>query len=202
MVFIGGDFNSRIGTQNYFITEHEKDLNYLPQDYELYKIRSVRNNQDTSVNDYGQQLLDLCIETKLRILNGRTRGDLQRHLTYVDFDGCSTVDLVSTSEASLTNSTIVQYFSVQDLNFLSDHRPILFKLTRNYRFIRNKIIKNTQVCEIKSKPTRYTWKKSLGKDFASRLSLETSKISNMPSGNELGTKFRFEIKHILGEIQS
>ena len=42
--FIRGDFNSRIGTQNDFIIEHEKDPNYLPQDYELDTIRSVRNN--------------------------------------------------------------------------------------------------------------------------------------------------------------
>ena len=40
-------------------------------------------------------------------------------------------DLVLTSETSLTKSTIVQYLSVQNLNFLSDHRPILLKITRN-----------------------------------------------------------------------
>ena len=63
MIFVGGNFNSRIGTQNDFIIENEKDLNYLPQDYELDTIRSVRNNQNTSVSEYGQQLLDLFIET-------------------------------------------------------------------------------------------------------------------------------------------
>ena len=175
MVLIGGDCKSRLRTQNDFIIENEKDLNYLPQDYELDRIRLVRNNQDTSVNEYGQQLLDLCTETKLRILNRRTRGDLQGHLTYVGFHGCSTVDLVLTSEASLTESTIVQYLSDQDLNFLSDHRPIFLKLTKNYNFIPNKFIKDTQVCELEHKPTRYTWKNSLGKDFASQLSLETNK---------------------------
>ena len=140
MVLIGAGFNCRIGTQNDFIIENEKGLRYLPQDYELNTVRSVRNNQDTSVNEFGQHLLDLCTEAKLRILNGRTRGDLQGHLTYV---GCSTVDLVLASEAYLTKSTIIQYLLVQDLNFLSDHRPILLKLTRNYNFIPNKIIKDT-----------------------------------------------------------
>ena len=81
MIFVGGDLKSRLGTQNDFITENEKDLNYLPQDYELNTIRSVKNNWGTSVIEYGLQLLDLCIETKLRILNGRTRGDFQWHLT-------------------------------------------------------------------------------------------------------------------------
>lgn len=85
MVFRGGDFNIRIGIQNDFMIENEKDLNYLPQDYELNTIRSVRNNGDTSVNEYGQYFLDLCTEAKSRILNGRTRRDIQENLTYVDF---------------------------------------------------------------------------------------------------------------------
>ena len=154
------------------------------------------------MNKYGQQLLDLRSKTKLRILNGRTSRDLPQRLTYVGFHGFSTVDLVLTSKASLTKSTIVQYLSVQDLNFLSDHWPILLKLTRNYNFLPNKIIKDTQVCELKHKPTRYTWKNSRGKDFALRLSLETNKISNVPLGNESDTNFRSEIEHTLGEIQN
>ena len=44
MVFIGGDLNNRIGTQNDFIIEHGKDLNFLSQGYELDTIRSVRSN--------------------------------------------------------------------------------------------------------------------------------------------------------------
>ena len=58
-------------------------------------------------------------------------GDLQGHLAYVVFHDSSTVGLVLASEASLTKSTIVQYLSVQDLNFLLDHRPVLLKLTKN-----------------------------------------------------------------------
>ena len=42
MVFIGGGFNSKIRAKNDFITENEKDLNYLPQDYAFDTIRSVR----------------------------------------------------------------------------------------------------------------------------------------------------------------
>ena len=148
-------------------------MHYLPRNYELDIIRSVRNNQDTSVNEHGQQLLDLCIETKLRNLNGRTRGDLQGNLKYVGFNGCSTVDLVLASEASLTKSTIVQYPSVQDLNFLSDLRPILLKRLNNYNSILNKTITITQVCKLKDKPTKYTWKSTLEKDFVSRLSTKT-----------------------------
>ena len=43
MIFIGY-FDSRIETQNDFIIENQKNLNYLPQDYKLDTIRLVRNN--------------------------------------------------------------------------------------------------------------------------------------------------------------
>ena len=76
MIFIGY-FDSRIGTQNDFIIENQKNLNYLPQDYKQDTIRLVRNNQDTSMNEYGQQLLYLCIETKLTTLNCRICRDLK-----------------------------------------------------------------------------------------------------------------------------
>ena len=101
------------------------------------------------MNQYGQQLLDLYIKTKLRTLNIRTHGDFQGHVRHVGLYGCRTVDLVLTSEASLTKETKVQYLLVQNLNFLSDHRPIFLKLTRNYNFLPKKIIKDTQVCELK-----------------------------------------------------
>ena len=96
----------------------------------------------------------------------------------------------------------MQYLSVQDLNFLSDYRPILLKLSRNCNFLPKKIIKDTQVCELTHKPTRCIWKNSLGKDFALRLSLETSKISNVPLSNESDTNFRSEIEHTLEETQN
>ena len=70
----------------------ENDFDYLPQDYKIDSITSIRNNHDISINDYVQQLLDLCIAAKLRILNGRTREDLQEHITYIGNKGRSTVD--------------------------------------------------------------------------------------------------------------
>ena len=54
----------------------------------------------------------------------------------------------------------------------------------------------------KEQSTRYIWENSLGKDFASRLSLETNKISSIPLGNESGINFRSEIEHTFGEIQN
>ena len=36
-----------------------------------------RNNEDISLNNYAEQLIQLCIASKLRVPNGRTRGNLQ-----------------------------------------------------------------------------------------------------------------------------
>ena len=59
----------------------KNNLAYLSQNYEIDSLTSVRKNQDISINDYGQQLLDLYIASKLRSLNGKTTGDLQGHIT-------------------------------------------------------------------------------------------------------------------------
>ena len=142
MVFIRGDFNSKIGIWNDFTTKNKKNLNYLPQGYEVDTIRSVRNNQNTSVNEYTHDIFNVCSETRLRILNCRIHRDLHGHLTYVDFHGCSRIILVLTSEASLTKFAIVHVFQLMIWVF-SNIRPILLNLGRNYNFIANKILKET-----------------------------------------------------------
>ena len=75
---IGGDFNSRIGTNVDVMFEDRKDLDFLTEGYELDTFTTHRNNEDVSLNSYGEQLIQLCIASKLRVRNGRT-GDLQGH---------------------------------------------------------------------------------------------------------------------------
>ena len=81
-------------------------------------ITSIRNNQDILIDEYGQQLLDICITAKVKILNDRTRGDLQGHITYIGNKGHSTVDSVLASEICLLQSVLIQYLLVLDLNHL------------------------------------------------------------------------------------
>ena len=101
-IIIRRDFNSRLGIKADFIVEHRKDLDFLPEGYELDTFMTHRNNDDVSLNSYGEQLIQLCIASKLRVLNGRARGDLQGHFTYLGYQGCSTVDLVLDSKNILT----------------------------------------------------------------------------------------------------
>ena len=126
-IIIGGDFHSRIGTKADFIVEHRKDLDFLPEGYELDTFTTHKNNEDVSLNSYGEQLIQLCIASKLRVLNGRTRGDLQGHFTYLGYQSCSTVDLVLASE-NIFQTNLIQYLSVQTFTAFSDQRPILLKI--------------------------------------------------------------------------
>ena len=129
IIFIGEDFNSRVETRDDFIIESKNNLDYLLQDYEIESITSIRNNQNISINDYGQQLLDLFIAAKLRFLNGTTRGDFQGHIIYTGNKEHSTVDSMLASEMSFLQSGLIQYRVGLNLNCLLDHRPILLKLS-------------------------------------------------------------------------
>ena len=60
-------------------------MSFLPGDYELDTFTVSRNIEDVSINYFGEQLLQLCIAAKLRILNDGTRGDLHGHFTYFGF---------------------------------------------------------------------------------------------------------------------
>ena len=49
----------------------------------------------------GKQLLDLCIQSSLRIMNCRTLGDFQEKFTSYNSQGCSIIDYVLCSEEFL-----------------------------------------------------------------------------------------------------
>ena len=93
-----GELNSKIRIKADFKVENKKDLDFLSEGYELDTFTTHKNNEDVSLNSYGEQLIQLCIASKLRVLNGRTRGDLQGRFTYLGYQGCSTVDLDLASE--------------------------------------------------------------------------------------------------------
>ena len=194
LVLIGGDFNSRVGTRSDFIFENDKDLKYLPSDYELDKTLKARNNQDMVINEYGQQLLDLCITSKMRILNGRTRGDLQGHLTYVGYHGSSTVDLVLASETLIFETpAIIQYLSVLELSCISDHKPILIKLYNSSEKNTLKSKKNDPKEKLKNKPTRYVWRNDSDRIYSEQLNLETENQKNASSIPNLNVNDKIEI---------
>ncbi|CAG2236161.1 unnamed protein product [Mytilus edulis] len=122
-----GDFNSRTSSHPDFIENDDPDLfnihsqNILPQNYDVDQFLKRRNNQDKILNAQGNNLLELCLSSRLRILNGRYIGDSLGYFTCFTPNGLSTVDYAIVSKSLLTS---VIYFKTNEINYLSDHAQI------------------------------------------------------------------------------
>ena len=123
-LIICGDLNARTGTMcDYIESDSEMPQNspltyIVDQDY-------PRVSQDLSVNTQGRCLLDLCIGSRLRILNGRHKGDSSGKYTCYTPNGCSVVDYVIVS-ADIQH--LISKFSIHPLTMYSDHSPLTFSL--------------------------------------------------------------------------
>ena len=86
---------------------------------------SIRISSDDFVNTQGRHLLDLCIGSRMRIVNGRHGGDSKGKFTCYTPRGCSVVDYLIVS-AELQQRIIS--FQIAELKSYSDHCPIQFKI--------------------------------------------------------------------------
>ena len=74
-ILLCGDLNDRTGRELDFISKN--DDKHLPLDtsYIIDSDLKQRVSEDAKVDERGKQLIDLCISTRLRILNGRCTWD-------------------------------------------------------------------------------------------------------------------------------
>ena len=126
-IIIQGDFNARTGEAQEFITDDANSAIFhdsLPDDYES-DIQIIRQSLDKgNVDKRGTQLIDLCTENNLRILNGRIVGDCKGKKTCFQHGGSSLVDYVITNQNFLKN---VRYFKIEDLKpHISDHCQLTY----------------------------------------------------------------------------
>ena len=129
-VMIAGDLNARIAQEDDFIPLDSDKHVPLFSTYKLDARLVGRISQDTTVNSRGRQLLPLCISAGLRILNGRTTGDLLGSFTCYQPQGSSVVDYILASEDIVHN---ISYFYVNKLQAdLSDHCQVSCMLKCNY----------------------------------------------------------------------
>ena len=118
-VILGGDFNARVGNLNDVIKDDSlNNFVPLPQFYNPDTVLVNRNFKDNIINSFGKSLTNLCISAKLRILNGRTVGDVLGNYTSYNSNGMSTVDYILADERVLP---IFKYFHISPLMYLSDH---------------------------------------------------------------------------------
>ena len=94
-----GDFNARIGyLKDYVPHDIGRHIDALPDDY-IGDTALSRSSSDSSVNDNGTLLIDFCIQTGLRVANGRVGEDAtEGKCTYVGSNGSSLIDYVIVSE--------------------------------------------------------------------------------------------------------
>ena len=159
---IGGDFSSRLSYQPDFIIEKHKELQYLPTDYEVDAIVSKRCNEITG-NQFGKELIDLCIACSLRML-------VVWMLTRIF--GSSTLDLVLVSEYTIANTTIVQYMSVADLCYLSDHKSLMLTVISTPQSKSKDTYLN--MSKLFDRLEKYIWKENLKSNFTNELNRQSS----------------------------
>ena len=121
-ILIQGDFNAYTNTVPDFVMSDDTDLPKSNDKQYIIDNQMYRNNLDKkATNKSGKLLLELCKESSLRIMNGRTLGDLPGNYTCLTYNGCSVVDY---SIASLDLFKSVGNFQVHDFTPISDHCPI------------------------------------------------------------------------------
>ena len=121
-ILLNGDFNARTGNLNDYI-KHDYSSSHIQtgKNYSLDKTvhNTERENKDNKINSWGRELMVLCKSAGLRILNGRTIGDLFGDYTYFKGNKKSAVDYVIVSKHWLGN---ILHFSVSEpIPYLSDH---------------------------------------------------------------------------------
>lgn len=90
------------------------DDNYI-SDFHIYNL-----DKKKTLNKSGKLLLDFCKENSLRIVNGRTLGDLPDKYACFTYNGCSIVDYTI---ASLYLFQSIRTFHVNYFTPISDHCP-------------------------------------------------------------------------------
>lgn len=123
-----GDFNARTGSNTDYIVNDTDNINIfqdiLPIDYDVDNCIN-RNSVDKIINKQGKELINLCVSSRLRILNGRYLGDSFGHYTCYTTNGNSTVDYAMVNDSLLSS---VKFFCTTELNYISDHVQIYFVL--------------------------------------------------------------------------
>ena len=119
----------------------------------------------------GKYLSELCLTHNLKLLNGRTIGDLTGKYTCYKYNGNSIVDYIMTQTTLLQK---VVHFKVKPITLWSDHCEIQAELAIKKRSSlgNTKPIKNSKVKE-------YRWENTL-----------KNKVSNIIYGHE----FKFLVK--------
>ena len=122
-VIIIGDTNGRVGEEPDFILPDKYNTAFPWLNFDYFPQKRI--SMDIITNKQGKQLLKLCKNTGMIIVNGRVLGDIPGAITVHNKQGCSTVDHAIISHELLHK---VSYFKANAPNQYSDHSLIQLKL--------------------------------------------------------------------------
>ena len=158
-----GDLNARTGRELDFI--YKDDDKHLPLDtsYIVDAGLKQRISEDVKVDERGKQVIDLCISSQLKILNGRCIGDNYGKFTCQKPTGSSVVDYGILSEELLKD---VMYFHVHQFKpMMSDcHSKLSLNLKATYTPRAHAPINISE-----EMPDRFKWKLGSAEIFQSAL---------------------------------
>lgn len=180
-IIICGDLNARTGTELDFI--HDDNDKHLPLDpaYIIDHNICSRKSEDAKVDDRGRQITELCISTRMRLLNGRCIGDTLGKFTCHKPSGAIVVDYAIVSEELLKD---IMYFHVHPFipTFSDCHCKISFNLRASFKHI---LLENT----MNKMPIPYKWTKYSQDKF--QKALRNINVNN-DINNFLNTTFDLE----------
>jgi hypothetical protein len=185
IVLMGGDFNARTAALSNTIDIN--DLCELLQAPELARIEqpnivTKQQNRDVGVNGWGRELLNLCCDVGLLIVNGRTPTDELGEFICLANGGRNTIDYIVSSLAIWQAVTHLEVI-IDDTRYCavggeSDHMPLRLQLNINCTFVEPQHIAVTK----KFLP-RFKYDKSKVEQY--QLALTTS-LGNLWVANSIG----------------
>ena len=130
-IIICGDINARTGCEQDAVCDDNNRFIPMPCDIiNNYTDTRLRRSCDKISCQRGKDLIDLCISSNLKILNGRCLGDITGKFTSFQYNGNSVVDYGIVSDSFLAK---VLFFHVHDpLPYLSDHAKITVQVGANF----------------------------------------------------------------------
>ena len=179
-VMLAGDLNCRCANLKDFIDSdvvHDSIRSTL-FDYESDEYLPDRNCPDRNVNTYGIKLIQLCIESGLRILNGRL--DFSSDFTYCGPNGSSVLDYLLTTKDMFY---YVQKFIVCNFNMYSDHAPLHIELKSI--FVNTSLDIDDSEC---LKHVKYRWSDTFASESKTALEQNLHRLELCIQNNDINTE--------------
>ena len=167
-VIVMGDFNARTSTFPDCITDSARNVPILDSVMcdESYVCRKSQDSTMTNCS-YGKRLIELCVSSGLKVVNGRIFGDPLGKFTCHKHNGSSLIDYVLADASTLSQ---IRYLTVEDYTGdFSDHCMLSFGLAVSITIHKHSKTK------LRPAPRKYKWNEGAASQLQEALKSDASK---------------------------